>query len=227
MTSTKDHPDWTVLLIGGASGTGKSTAARAIARQRGIDWLQVDDLRLALQYSNVGLPDDDATETLYFFERTPDIWQLPAERLRDGLISVGKAVSDAIAIVIGNHIVQNDPIVIEGDGILPELAERSDLREYIDAVELQMVFLIPTSEQELLDSMIERGRGVPDKSETELRRIAETSWLYSQWLEREAKLRSSQLSRRSRGSRWRTLSARQRCSLLTLELNPNQFAFAR
>jgi 2-phosphoglycerate kinase len=180
----------TVVLIGGASGTGKSTVAKTIARQLGIDWLQIDDLRLALQHSNVRLPDDKATEALFFLERTDDVWQLPAERLRDGLISVGQAISDAIAIVIGNHIVQGDPVVIEGDSILPELVERDDLRVHIETDQLRTVFLRSASVQELLDAMIERGRGVPDKSEPDLHRIAEMNWLYSQWLQREATARS-------------------------------------
>lgn len=41
--------DWTVLLIGGPSGRGKTTAARRIGTRLGVPWLQVDDLRLALQ----------------------------------------------------------------------------------------------------------------------------------------------------------------------------------
>ena len=49
-------PMWWVLVVLGASGTGKSTAAQQIARAVGATWLQVDDLRLALQFSRVALP---------------------------------------------------------------------------------------------------------------------------------------------------------------------------
>lgn len=182
--------DWTVLLIGGASGTGKSTVARAIARQHDADWLQVDDLRLALQWSKARLPEDNATEALYFFERTPDVWNLPAERLRRGLIAVGEALTEAIAIVAGNHLAQNDPAVIEGDGILPAIIERPELRAFIETGQLRVVFLAPASQDELLRNMIDRGRGVPDKSAADLRRIAEMNWLYTTWLVREAEERS-------------------------------------
>jgi len=180
----------TVLLIGGASGTGKSTVARAIARRHDADWLQVDDLRLALQWSDVRLLDDDATEALRFLERTEDVWQLPAERLRDAMIAVGVAMTEAVAIVVGNHVAQGDVTVIEGDGILPSIVEHPELRGSLASGKLRVVFVAPSDEDELLRNMLDRGRGVPDKSEAELRRIVEMNWVYTVWLAREAEERS-------------------------------------
>lgn len=66
MTGAASYPPArTVLLIGGASGTGKSTVAHQLGLQPGIPWLQVDDLRLALERSRVTLPEN--TAALYFF----------------------------------------------------------------------------------------------------------------------------------------------------------------
>jgi 2-phosphoglycerate kinase len=48
---------WKVLLIGGSSGVGKSSIARQLGRRFGTPWMQVDDLRLALQRSRVILPE--------------------------------------------------------------------------------------------------------------------------------------------------------------------------
>jgi 2-phosphoglycerate kinase len=62
---------WKVLLLYGASGTGKSMAAAEIGRRYGIAWMQVDDLRLALQYSRVTLP--HRTEQLYYFGQAHDV----------------------------------------------------------------------------------------------------------------------------------------------------------
>lgn len=199
------NSQWSVLLVGGVSGTGKTTVAKTIAREHGITWVQVDDLRLALQWSDVRLPNDVATEALYFFERTRDIWSLPADHLRDGLIAVGEVMTAAIAVVIGNHIVQNDPVVIEGDGILPTILERPALRGFVDSGQLRTVFLTPSSEDELLHNMIHRGRGVPDKRECELRRIVEMNWLFTQWLEHEATMRSLPIVSTQP---WKTLAAR-------------------
>lgn len=176
----------TVLLIGGASGTGKSTVARAIARRHDADWLQVDDLRLALQWSDVRFPSENATEALHFLERTEDVWQLPADRLRDAMIAVGEVMVEAVAIVVGNHVAQGDVTVIEGDGILPSIVEHPELRGSLASGKLRVVFVAPSDEDELLRNMLDRGRGVPDKSEADLLRIAEMNWLYNAWLVQEA-----------------------------------------
>jgi 2-phosphoglycerate kinase len=180
-------PEWSALLVAGASGTGKTTVAKAISRDLGVAWVQVDDLRLALQFSGARLPDDAATEALRFFTRAPNPWALPAERLADALVATGKAMADAIAVVTGNHIVQGDPAVIEGDGILPGIVDRPDLRGHLASGALRMVVLAPASEAELLASMVARGRGEHlDPSSPEARRIAAMNWRFSQWLVAEA-----------------------------------------
>ena len=94
MVSSYSHTDWAVLLIGGSSGTGKTILAEQLGLRLGISWFQGDDLRLALQRSRVTLPEH--TEALYFFEKTPRVWELPAERLCDGLIAVGQVLTPAI-----------------------------------------------------------------------------------------------------------------------------------
>jgi hypothetical protein len=153
--------------------------------------VQVDDLRLAMQWSDVRLPTDEATEALYFFLRTPDVWTLPAERLRDALIATGEAMTEAIAIVVGNHVAQGDPAVIEGDGILPSIVEHPEVRPHVHSGAARAVFVVPGSEEELLRNMLDRGRGISAPGETPAaRRIARMNWLYARWLERDAASRS-------------------------------------
>ena len=199
-------PDWSVLLIAGASGTGKTTAAKAISRELDVAWVQVDDLRLALQYSDARLTDDSINDDLYFFLRTPDLWTLPAERLADALVATGNAMTEAIAVVTGNHIVQGDPAVVEGDGILPSLLDHPDLRGFVATGALRMVVLAPASEADLLRAMVARGRGEhldPDAPET--RRIAEMNWRFSQHLVAEARTRGISVVP---SEPWHTLPAR-------------------
>ncbi len=199
-------PDWSVLLVAGASGTGKTSVAKTISRDLGVAWVQVDDLRLALQYSDARLPDDAANDDLYFFLRTPGPWTLPAERLAGALVATGAAMTEAIAIVTGNHIVQGDPAVIEGDAILPSLLDHPDLRGFAGSGALRMVVLAPESEADLLGNMVARGRGEhldPDAPET--RRIAEANWRFSQFLVAEADARGIPVVS---SQPWSTLPAR-------------------
>jgi hypothetical protein len=111
-----------VLLLGGQSGSGKSTVARHMERHLDMSWLQVDDLRLALQRSQVTLPRH--TDDLYYFLETKDVWRQSPELLRDRLIAVGELMFPAIEVVVEHHIDQNLPAVVEGDGILPVVEPR-------------------------------------------------------------------------------------------------------
>jgi 2-phosphoglycerate kinase len=176
---------WDVLLIGGPSGVGKSTAAKHLARRFVVPWLQVDDLRLALQASQVRLPDSEDTQKLYFFD-TPDVWQRSAEQVRDGFIGIGEVLSPAIAKVITNHLATAEPLILEGDGLLPSLLARADIQAWDPDGRVQAVVVAPPDEEMILRNMLERGRGIPGRSETDLCLNAEANWLYGTWLVAEA-----------------------------------------
>lgn len=183
MSPAETH--WIVLLIGGSSGVGKTSVARQLGRRFGAGWLQVDDLRLALQRSRVILP--ERTEALYFFEETPQIWSLPSERLRDGLIALGQVISPAIEVVIENHVDTADPVVIEGDAILPSLVTHPSVRARASNGRVQAVFLVEPEEGVLLADMDVRYRANAQQNEALLRSMAHTRWLHGQWLADEAR----------------------------------------
>jgi 2-phosphoglycerate kinase len=180
---------WTALLIGGPSGSGKSTVAKHIARHFGASWLHVDDLRLALQWSHASLSTPEETAALYFFEETPDVLRLPAERLRDGLIGVGRALSPALEKVIDNHITIAEPVVIEGDAILPSLFTRPRLRAHVTGGHMQAIFVVEPEESAILANLLDRGRGIAGYTDAELRTRARAYWLYGHWLAGEARRR--------------------------------------
>jgi 2-phosphoglycerate kinase len=176
--------DWTVVLVGGPSGSGKTMVAERVGLQFHVPWLQVDDLRLALQSSHVTLP--RGTDALYFFLDHPDISSLPPERLRDGLIVIGEVLFPALEVVIQHHVVTNKPLVIEGDGILPSLVARSAVREYVAEGHVRAVFLIEPDESAILSNMLARGRGFEARTTDEQRIEVRARWLYGQWLAEEA-----------------------------------------
>ena len=163
-----------VLLLGGASGTGKTSLAKQLGLHLGRSWLHVDDVRLAFQRSHVTLPAQ--TEALYFFEETPAVWSLPPERLRDGFIAVGQALSPALEVIIENHVDTVAPVVIEGDAILPSLWSRPSVRACMSTGHVQTV----------LPNILGRGRRLSGRPERELRTEARAKWLYGQWLAQQA-----------------------------------------
>jgi 2-phosphoglycerate kinase len=174
---------WSVLLIGGPSGVGKTTVARQIGLRYGVPWLQVDDLRLALIRSGMTLPNGNAALTFF---QDKHAWQLSPEQFCDGLIALGNVLSPAIEVVIENHVDTHAPLVIEGDALLPALFARPSVQVRADNGSVQAIFLIEPEEDVILANIIARGRSANEYTEAELRTEAHAKWLYGQWLANEA-----------------------------------------
>jgi len=169
-----------VLVLFGASGTGKSTAAQAISRRHGVTWLQVDDLRLALQYSRATLP--EGNDKLYYFLDHPDYALEPADDVRRAFIGTAEAMLPAIRIVLESHVATGVPMVIEGDGILPALALDPLVRPLVDAGVVRFCCVEAESRRELLDNMIARGRGMDNIDQVRAARQADANWAFNNWL---------------------------------------------
>ncbi len=177
---------WRVLVLFGASGVGKSTAGDQIARSRGCTWMQVDDLRLALQYSRVTLP--VGTDALYFFETTPDFWTWPVESLVEAFVAVAAIMAPAVRTVIDSHLVTRAPMVIEGDGVLPSLVDDPVLRPWIESGALRFCCLAAESPLELAESMVARGRGDHLDNHERVERQAAANFAFSEWLIEQSRL---------------------------------------
>ena len=183
MSGDDDH--WTVLAILGPSGVGKSMAAEVIARARGKTWVQVDDLRLALQASDTERS-SGTLDRLHSFTRDPKIWTRPPGALKELLIDVARLMVPAVRIVIDSHIATAVPAVIEGDGILPALSNDPVLRPHVAAGRLRFCCVVPETVDELLVNARARGRGFGDLTADEQIRLAEMNVAFGQWLAVEA-----------------------------------------
>jgi 2-phosphoglycerate kinase len=174
---------WQVLLIGGASGSGKTTVAQRIGRQTGASWLQLDDLRLTLQFG--GLLIAGQCPDLFYFLQLADVLQAPTAILLEKMITIASLMAPAVSTVVHHHIATNQPMVLEGDGIAPALAaqERS--------ADVRAIFLVETDEETLYRNMLARGRGLDAtnraEAEEQQRAWIRLAWLYNQWLDREAR----------------------------------------
>ena len=170
-----------MLLLGGHSASGKTSTAERLGLSLGVQWMMVDDLRLAFQCARAELP--VGTEALYF-DTVPDYWRRRPEEQRDGLIAVGEALAPALEVVIENHVDQALPIIIEGDGVLPSLMSRPPVLERAEVI--RAAFLVEPYEPEILRNMLARSRAVVGRSQDELRNQARGRWLFGQWLVQEA-----------------------------------------
>ena len=60
--------DWTILLVGGASGVGKSSVSYRLAHHYGVSITEVDDFQVILE----GMTTPDQYPVLHFFRTRPN-----------------------------------------------------------------------------------------------------------------------------------------------------------
>lgn len=109
--------DWTVLFIGGASGTGKSSIAYALGRYYGANILEIDDLSEAVKAVTTG----DALAALHLWDTGVDWVDIGVAGNVSWLVDASKEIAPAIRAVVQNHLESNVPVIIEGDFLSPEL----------------------------------------------------------------------------------------------------------
>ena len=172
-------PDWKVLLIGGSSGVGKTFVARELAKHLSVSLLLLDDLRLALQQTT---NDQTHPELHVFLNYHPEQWR-NSESIHADWITVGRAMLKPLHAIMKHHCSVPDvgPIIIEGDGILPIAS-----RPFPDPKDVRALFIVEQNETQLLHNLRSRGRGFNDWNTLEQEGFAHASWLYGQWLAREA-----------------------------------------
>lgn len=167
---------WNVLLLGGASGTGKTRVSYPLARRFTVGITEVDDLYTVLEC----LTTPAQQPVLHYWRTHPDAAQLPAEQIVELLIAVSRVLAPGITAVIANHLDTQTPLVLEGDFLLPELLARQEEAKAPTTDRVRGVFLYEPDERQLLQNFAGRE---PEAGEQTKR--AHVSWLYGQWLKAE------------------------------------------
>jgi 2-phosphoglycerate kinase len=120
--------DWCVLLIGGASGTGKSQVSYPLARRLGLSVLEVDDLVTAIKAATT----PDQLPLLHYWDTHPEAHAWSAERIDELTMSVIDTLQPSLDAVIADHLDTNTRVIVEGDYLLPSLAaDRAGVRGVI------------------------------------------------------------------------------------------------
>lgn len=171
---------WTVLLIGGSAGVGKTLIAERVARQVGAPWGQVDDFQRALH--DASTPADHPA--LHFFD-SDGIWDLPAESLCERFVEVAQTVSRSLEGVISHHIATASPLVLEGIWLVPALAAQVSYGGAPSGGQVRAVFLVELDDDGLKNAP-DRTSFFDRRGAAVRRTRARVSALYSQWLESEA-----------------------------------------
>jgi len=108
--------NWTVLLIGGASGTGKSTLAYELADFYKINVMEIDDIHKALKATTTR----DILPAVHYWDTGVNWMDIGIQGNVNWLIDVSKEMAPGLKAIVDRHIVDNVPVIIEGDFINPE-----------------------------------------------------------------------------------------------------------
>src|SRR3712207_5308329 len=168
---------WQVLLLGGASGVGKTVVGYRLARHFGAGLTEVDDFQVLLERMTTPAQQP----ALHFWRTHPSPERLTAQEIFEQGLEIGRAMAPGLEAVIANHLESRTPVVLEGDFIHPALAARTRFNEEPNDGRVRAVFLHEPDERQLLANFLQRE---PESGPQVLR--ARVSALYGQWLQREA-----------------------------------------
>jgi 2-phosphoglycerate kinase len=165
-----------VLVLGGASGVGKTSVSYRLANLAGAGLIEMDDFHIVLKR----LTTPEQQPALHFFDlHRAEVPGLTDEEMLRHIIDSSEAMSAALEPVIGNHLATSTPAVVEGDFLLPSLATRPAYDGVPADGRVRGVFLYEEDEQQILANY--RAREGGDQA---LR--AHVSRCHSEWLRREA-----------------------------------------
>jgi 2-phosphoglycerate kinase len=170
--------DWQVLLLGGASGVGKSSLSYPLARYYNINLTEIDDIQVALEK----LTTPEQQPLLHFWRTNWEEFSSWSDQQHlEHFISVSLNIfQPALEAIIANHLETNRPVILEGDFILPELAMFKAFDEQKNDGRVKALFIYEEDKAQIAANYLAR-----DNEEQIFR--AHLSWLNSQWLRSECK----------------------------------------
>jgi len=165
---------WQVLLVGGASGTGKSTVAAQLGRRHGVNVTQLDDIQVALETATT----PQQLPLLHFWRTNwAEFSSFTDAQHIDHFLDVSRRIfAPILTSLVQDRLNGGLPAIIEGDFILPEVAAALAVDPVGGAV--QALFLHEDDEARLVANLVDRHGG-------DATLPAHTSWLKSRWLQHE------------------------------------------
>jgi 2-phosphoglycerate kinase len=177
--------DWTVLLIGGTSATGKTTLGEAMAHRLDLRYIDLDLFWIVL---NSAIP-PEVEPCLHLFE-PESIWlTLTPEELTERYLPVASCMCSAIEPLLVHHLQIKRPVVLEGAWLLPSFAQQGTYAGEDLGESVRSLFLVEDSREEIGQRIRGRhggGSWFAAQSQLAQHNGIETQWLYGQRIKQSA-----------------------------------------
>lgn len=167
--------NWSVLLIGGTSGVGKSHLSQQLAEHYKVSHMEADDIRIGLRTVTTR---EIHPELFTFLDNQNYLMEFTEKEFVEKLLATGSVISLALNDIVQRHVIFDEKIVIDGDSIIPSLlAKRS--QEGIKAI-----FLYDDVDL-ILERQTQRNR---NKKRTQEKMVinSQFSYAYSEEIRRQA-----------------------------------------
>jgi 2-phosphoglycerate kinase len=180
-----------VYLIGGPPKCGKTTLAKALCMEHKIPWISSDTIENIVWAYSPKKQHPDLFPHRYLRGESNDEFyaQYPAEDIVRGYTEQSKATYDAIRMMAGTYLTDEDDFIVEGYQVTPEI-----VREILDKFgneHIKTAFLIKKNEEQLMKDFLKST--TPNdwilrktKNEATFAKIAHMIAVYSDYIEREA-----------------------------------------
>jgi len=162
--------NWDILIIGGASGSGKTSLSHPLSKHYGIDLVRVDDFQCFLE----AIISPEMIASLHCWKIEPNWRNESVEWVVERLKGVSKAWLPGLVAVIKDRLEENIPMILEGDFILPELSAS------FNNPRIKTIFVHEPSREQILQNYLNR-------EGTHQAHRANVSHAYGNWLKENCK----------------------------------------
>jgi 2-phosphoglycerate kinase len=166
---------WDILLLGGASGVGKTCVSLELSKRTNVGIIEVDDFQTVLEAMT---NENDYPVVHYWNKHFEDAIKQSDNKKMEIMVEYARIMSSVLELIIENHLENNRPAIIEGDFIAPQLGKLEKYGKVLSNKRVQSVYLLENDFEQINENYkIREGHYQNDR--------AKISLMYNNWIKNE------------------------------------------